>query len=161
MKKLVYQDYRNEESTIGFKEEVIWKITDYCNGPKKSGEYLTSDGKGNIKNIYSTGDDRDATKELFDKILDGCEYENATWSDTNEFLSNDDLIDLYRSHHVWYTINEYYKEDWGSCYDLEILRGKDIPKYFLETNVSGPIDKQVNEYDKTVVDLDYQEIKNP
>jgi len=160
MKKMVYQDYRNEESIIGFKEEVIWKITDYCDGPKKSGEYLTSDGKGNIKKIYCTGDDRDAIKELFDKILDGCEYENIAWSDTNENLSNDDLINLYRSHHVWYIINGFYEEDWGSHCNLEILRGKDIPKYFFETNLSGPIDRQIKEYNKIVVDLDYQEIKD-
>ena len=153
MEKAIYTDYRGEKSVVGFKESIQWKITKDCGGPKKDGEVIVSDGKGNISRAYCTGVNKTGA-ELFAEILDHGFEHGACFSDTREELTNDDLIWLYQEYAVWYEIEEGWT-DCGNMNHLTILRGGDIPKYFLDSDLHGPIDEEIDNYASFDVGIDY------
>lgn len=154
MKKTIYKSMNYskneyEEDLTGVLEPARWKLTSYYGNPKEPGEYLVSDGKGIIWTMYCTGDT--PAKELFDNIVDGYVYENVTFSDGKE-LSSDDLIWLYKKYGVWFELYEYYHYE-DACTDLKIMRDEDRPKYFMEPKLSGPIDSELDNYEKVFVDV--------
>ena len=151
MKKCIYKDYRNEETITGFIEEIKWKPTSYYGGPKRNGKFITADGEGNIERVYCTGDTTGA--KLFDAIVN--HYYGAVKffdGENKTELTDSDLVKLYSEYHVWYTIDEYWTDCGNECF-LTILRGAAIPKYFLDTELHGPIDSEIVEYDAISVDV--------
>lgn len=155
MKNCVYKNYFGVLSTIGYLEEVIWKATSYCSGPKESGRYFTADGKGNVSIMQYTRDARG----LFDGIFYSKEYGQVKYYDGTNFRepTNDDLIELYISNHVWYDTNEYCT-DCGNEVSLIIHEGDGIPKYFLDTKFKGPIDSEIETNEHVQMDLEYKPV---
>lgn len=67
--------------------------------------------------------------------------------------TNSDLVKLYSEYNVWYKAYSS-SNDWGDEQCLTIYRGAAIPKYFLDTNLKGPMDSKIEEYDSIQTDLD-------
>lgn len=150
MKKNVYEDFRGERDLRGFTEEVKWKLTSYYGGPEKSGKYLVSNGDGHTKYLMCTGDNN--CRELISKFLDQghcAETPRMFWSDNNEKLTSDEILSLWDDYFVWYKYDDvsYYDYD---HYDVMIYRGDDIPKYFLDTELKGPIDSEIDTYEEEI-----------
>ena len=158
VKNCVYKDYFGELSTIGYLEEVIWKATSYCSGPREPGEYFTADGEGNVSRMQCTGDGLN-TRDLFNGIVASHEYSQVEYYDGTNFRepTNDDLIELYTSHNVWYDTNEYWT-DCGNEVSLTIYEGDAIPKYFLDTKFKGPIDSEIETNESVQMDLEYKPV---
>lgn len=140
---------RPKEYLVGVTETIRWTSTKWNGGPKESGEYLVSDGKGRIRDMQCTGCNKSGIS-LFQSYIDGM-FENVRFSN-NKSLTSDELIELCRSYNVWYEIDTYNNGDWDTN-DLIIMTDEDKPKYFVEAKIRGPIDSELDSYDKTFVDF--------
>lgn len=155
MNRMIYEHYdycggKMRESLVGAMETVKWKSTSWCGGPKEPGTYIVSDGRRNIRDLLCTGGNKTGMS-LFQSYIED-RFENVYFSN-GKSLTSDDLIELCRQYYVWYEINTVYT-DCGEMEDLIIMTDEDKPKYFIETNLQGPIDSEFDTYDKTYVDLD-------
>lgn len=150
MERVMYKGWNDEECLTGCLETVKWVSTTWSGGPKESGEYIVSDGNGNIKTMWCTGGN-ETGEGLFKGCLDQT-FENAFFSNGVK-LTSDDLIRMYQSYNVWYEVAENHYYDYYYD-DLVVMTDEDKPKYFMEPKLRGPIDSEVDTYAKAYVDLD-------
>ena len=143
MNKMVYEGWNGKESLVGVMETANWMSTKWCSGPKEKGFYLVSDGNGTIQTM---GYDVNG-KSLFESYMDGV-FESARFSNGCE-LTDSDLIALYNRYHVWYIVSTGYISDYGEVEHLMIMSEEDEPRYFMEPKLRGPIDSELDTYDKT------------
>lgn len=145
MKKLISHFYvgknnpNNSDEMFGVSQEIRWKLSSYFSGPAEDGEYLTSDGKGNVEPLlYSV-----KGSSMFELVQSN--NFSVYWDETDEKLTSDELIDLLSAHtfNVWYSIAESYVADGYGEDGIYILKNK--PKYFLEEKLQGPIDSELDE----------------
>lgn len=146
MKKLIMKkftwDQHGDDKLFGVEEKIRWKKTDYCRGPREKGHYLTSDGKGNIQKYYYTGTNESGI-ELIQEYLHG---NTLMWSDGKD-MTDSEILDLGRRYGIWYdfTNADCYNE-WHD--EIEILRDEDIPRYYLDIDIRGPIDEELDSYEE-------------
>lgn len=161
MQKLIYETLcggHKDRYIMGVKESVNWIPMSWNGGPKESGEYLVSDGKGKVFKLYYAHS-REKCRDLFDIMVDGY---NTYANDANDNSFNrDELIDiLYKGFRIWYDIEHVNLEDgWYDTY-YTFYTGNDVPKYYLESQLQGPIDGDLESYKEILVDEDLNIITN-
>lgn len=161
MQKLIYETLcggRKDRYFRGVKESVNWIPMRWDGGPKKSGEYLVSDGQGKVFELcYAYGPED--CRNLFDLIVNGY---NTYVNDVNDQgLTGDEIIEnIYKGYNVWYEVN-YFNDGDGfhdTYYTLYI--GDNVPKYYLESDLQGPIDDDLDSYKEILVDKNLNIITN-
>jgi len=153
MKKAIYRtDYMmkslnepEEETTIGFCPEYMWRSTAYFNGPKKYGKYLVIGHDGKIKEMYCTGTNstEEEARELFRMAMDysdGYYYSNVYLDE--EEAKDSDLLSLYRRPwSIWYTMDVWYEyEDRHTDIHIYTKDHDKHPLYFLDLNLDDKIE---------------------
>jgi len=151
MKKVLYKSCDGKRVYMtGIKEDILWKSTAYHRGPQEFGEYTVSNGDGNTFTLFYTGSHLFA-EELFRQIMHDYYREGVVLHDTGASLSNDDLLELYKTCGVWYNIVDGKTDSEGWCEQmLVIYKDDDKPKYFLDKNPSGPIEADVETYEEEI-----------
>ena len=146
IKGYAYKDFSGEVSQDMFIESVVWVKSSY-GGPSIAGEYYVSDGDGKIYSLYCTGSNHTGAS-IFNDVVTGWKSE-AVW-DKEDYcnLTDSELIKLYTSYNIWYETDdicdcENYPE--GTRYIIH----KEPPKYYLRSNLSGPIDTE--EYGEPII----------
>ena len=151
----------NSVSYMGCLETFKWKAVSYDGGPKKSGRYLTTDGRGNAKILRFSYDDLD---KLFFQIVHH-NFNSVSVIDGNDGrirdATDEDLMKLARSYTVWYDIYDDYDYGEYSGESITLFLDKDaIPKYYLDVNLSdpnakfGPIDEELDTYEAEETDFE-------
>jgi hypothetical protein len=167
MQKLIYEkNYGFGEGRFlrGVTESVTWIPLSWKSGPKESGEYLVSDGQGNVFKLhYAHG--HDDCKRLFDHIVD-CNYDTEVYdmSDqdtTDRTLTGDEIIkEVYNAYSVWYDYDEYDYGDYGYSATYKLYIHGSEPKYYLGSELHGPIDDDLESYEEILVDSNGNVITN-
>ena len=142
-----YSNGKIEENLVGVIETVRWISTKW-DGPGAKGEYFVSDGNGVVRMMHCTG--HQTGMDLFKAYIDH-QFELVRFSNGVP-LTSDDLIQLCMTSCIWYDIDTYMNYDISEDY-LTIMLDADKPKFFMETKPSGPIDSELDTYDKVYVDL--------
>lgn len=161
MQKLIEKDsYGGRDYLRGVTESVTWIPTRWDGGPKESGEYLTSDGQGNVIELYYARTNEDC-RQLFDSMVHSTAGEIfISYADNDNELSAQELIDtVYLGKWLWYTITYL---DAYELYDTyyTIYVGDHYPKYYLKSELHGPIDDDLDSYEEILVDDDLNVITN-
>ena len=158
MKKLIHESFHGERSMVGVSEEVIWKLTDYYGGPKKDGEYTVSDGDGSIRELCFATDGLTLFNQYMTNFGLRHEIKRINLEEyLYEDLTNDELIELCKSHDVWYDTDDDYQDDEYFGCDIIIFgsgwgdhKKGYVPKYFLEKTLTGPIDSDLETMEEEV-----------
>lgn len=146
----------NSVSYMGCLETFKWKAVSYDGGPKKSGRYLTTDGRGNAQKIhFAVGQD---LLQLFGNVAHG-DFRNVLVCEndgTGRFATDKELMKVARSYCMWY---DYYDENDRSTIFF-FLDEDTIPKYYLDVDLDdpnlkfGPIDEELDTYEAEETDFE-------
>lgn len=161
MQKLIYETLcggRKDRYLRGVKESMTWIPMRYDGGPKESGEYLVSDGKGKVfKLLYVCG--KEECRDLFDQIVNG--YDTYINDVNNNELTADELIEaVYKGYNVWYEIDYFNTGDGFHDTYYTLYIGDNVPKYYLESKLCGPVDDDLESYEEILVDKELNIIIN-
>lgn len=151
----------NHVSFLGCLDTVKWKSVEYDGGPKESGIYVVTDGKGihTILSFTTNGDgyNEDDKWNLFKRVLDD-QYSLHIWdgSVNRHSPTDSDILDLARDYGIWYRIDEEFSYGEFSGYKIIRYVGDAIPKYYLDINLEGgkvgPIDEELDSYEEEETD---------
>lgn len=130
--------YPSGYNLVGVYDIIEWIPTEWS-GPRKPGKYLTADGKGNTKFLYTTGDTDRMKELLFER------FEDVLW-DGGIRLTDSEMVRLARNgFQTWYTIEPDYSYGEYNGDILVIFRKENIPKYWLKGHsIIGPIDDELD-----------------
>lgn len=152
-KEMVFKDFRQEESHIGYSQTINWISTKWDGGPEKEGEYLVQLNNGDYKTLFCTGSNK-GEKLLMDYVhgrdeVTGYYFKsNEELDDDEEELTDSDWISIGRSHRVWYYIDDYTGCEGSVFYEYYIL--KEQPKYYMSTPINslriGEVENVEKEY---------------
>lgn len=145
MKELI-RKYVNGEAREGFTETVLWRSVSDGYFPKEQGEYITADGDGKVRTMSYTGmDPKNCSKLVIDILSDRyAEYRSFG----GRALTFDDLWSI-QNDGAWYEkyeVRDSYGEYCGE--GIILMTGDDIPKFWLDTKLSGPITNAIDTYEK-------------
>lgn len=145
MKELI-KKYANGEFREGFTETVLWRSFSDGYFPKEPGEYITADGDGKVRTMFHTSANFKKCSELVIDILSD-RYEEYRSSEGRELTFED--LQKIQSCGAWYEEYEV-RDSYGDCRGegIVIMTGDDIPKFWLDTKLSGPITKEIDTYEK-------------
>lgn len=123
---------------VGVYDIIEWIPTEWS-GPRKPGKYLTADGKGNTKFLYTTGDTDRMKELLFER------FEDVLW-DGGIRLTDSEMVRLARNgFQTWYTIEPDYSYGEYNGDILVIRKKESVPKYWLKGSaINGPIDDELD-----------------
>lgn len=130
--------FNNNYRLVGVYDIGEWIPTAW-GGPSKPGEYLTADGKGNTKILYTTGDTNRMKDVLFERFEDICWYGGVR-------LTDSEIVKLaFDGFDTWYTIEPDYSLGGYDGEILVIFRKENEPKYWLKgSTLTGPIDDELD-----------------
>lgn len=140
IKRKVYEDFSGDRTSDGFVESLEWRCSEY-GGPWLAGTYYCSNGDGKVFELKTTGLNNTG-KDLMERILE--EYCSRSSFDDGSELTDSDLINLYHTYCVWYEECEYEEFSSGELdtYGNEFIIHKNPPKYYLVSQLTGPIDSE-------------------
>ena len=155
MKKII-KKYINGEFCEGFTETILWRSVFDGDFPKEPGEYITADGDGNVHTLFHTSADFKKCSKFVNDILND-RYEEYRSSEGRE-LTFDDLQTIQNCG-AWYERYEVH-DSYGDCCGegIVIMTGADIPKFWLDTKLTGPITNKIDTYEKEY--LESEEIED-
>ena len=97
---------------------------------------------------------------MFDDYIEG-HYSDIVWDETEESLTNDELVAMCREYNIWYDVQEDYScGEWCGMSTLIIIGYArngvntmgNVPKYFLEEGLKGPMDSEVEDMEEVVIE---------
>lgn len=130
--------YNGGYQLTGVYDILEWVPTRF-DGPSEPGKYLTADGKGSTKILYTTGDTNRMKDVLFER------FESICWDGGLE-LTDSEIVQLaFNGFNTWYDIEENYSYGEFDGYVLVIRKKESVPKYWLKGHViTGPIDDELD-----------------
>lgn len=130
--------YPSGYNLVGVYDIIEWVPTAW-GGPSEPGKYLTADGKGNTKVLYTTGDSNRMKDVLFER------FEGICW-DGGIRLTDSEIVQLaMNGFHIWYTVEPSYSYGEFDGYILVIRKKESVPKYWLKGHsITGPIDDKLD-----------------
>ena len=145
MKKLI-KKYINGEFCEGFTETILWRSVFDGDFPKKPGEYITANGDGKVRTLSYTGIDPKKCSKFVNDILND-RYEEYRSSEGRELTFED--LQTIQNCGAWYEGYEV-RDSYDDCCGegIAIMTGADIPKFWSDTKLSGPIMNELNTYEK-------------
>lgn len=122
MRKMMFEDYKGEQTFIGYSNHIRWLENDFFGGPNIDGEYLVRFKEGGCKVLHGYGRNKTGLDLVISHIKYGC---SILHEDETEF-SSEEILKLGNSHNIWF--EKFYGE-----YSLEeiIVYDKNPPEYFM------------------------------
>ena len=133
IKRVEYEDFRGDRNLHGFREVMEWRCTE-DGAPWSQGEYICSNGDGKTFLLNCTGCNCDSSK-LARSILNNREY--CQFDDGSE-ITDSDIVRFLQSYSIWY--HEETIEEYGDWMGTSYVVFKNPPKYYLVSEITGPID---------------------
>lgn len=150
IRRKVYEDFKGNHDLDGFVESLEWRCSEH-GGPWLAGTYYCSNGDGKVFELKTTGLNNTG-KDLMERILE--DYTSRSSFDDGSELTDSDLINLYHTYDVWYEEREYEEFRSGEIdtYGNEFIIHKNQPKYYLVSQLTGPIDSEP--YGEPIIEKD-------